>query len=190
MEVDHIYIMGPEGAPGAEAFIALGFLEGLPNQHPGQGTACRRFFFAGAYLELLWVTDAEELRSGPGLLERWTRCGFGILVRGGEPPFATCPYRPAYLPPDMTISVASGVPLHEPAIYHLTGARKSDSDRQLTDVKFGLATREPLSAASLSLVELGLVSFEAAEQDVLHLTFDHGTRCVDLRPRLPLVVYL
>jgi hypothetical protein len=51
------------GAPEAEKLVQLGLHEGPPNQHPGQGTACRRFAFANAMIELIWVSDAMEARS-------------------------------------------------------------------------------------------------------------------------------
>jgi hypothetical protein len=41
------------GGPEVELFAAFGLTEGAPNTHPGQGTACRRFFFRNAYLELV-----------------------------------------------------------------------------------------------------------------------------------------
>jgi hypothetical protein len=40
--------------------------EGEPNTHPGQGTACRRFFFRNAFLELVWVRDPAEAQGEPG----------------------------------------------------------------------------------------------------------------------------
>jgi hypothetical protein len=53
----------------------FGLTEGTPNTHPGQGTACRRFFFVNSYLELLWVSDIAEAQSEPiqkaHLWERW-----------------------------------------------------------------------------------------------------------------------
>jgi hypothetical protein len=50
--------------PEAEALRELGLSEGSGNVHPGQGTANRRFFFANAFLELLWIADEEEIRNG------------------------------------------------------------------------------------------------------------------------------
>ena len=63
MELDHVFVMCDVGAPEAAALHALGLREGSPNTHPGQGTACRRFFFGNAYLELVWVTDAAEAQA-------------------------------------------------------------------------------------------------------------------------------
>jgi hypothetical protein len=63
VELDHFFICTAAGAPEAERLIELGLTEGAPNTHPGQGTACRRFFFENAFLELVWVTDAAEAQS-------------------------------------------------------------------------------------------------------------------------------
>ena len=74
--LDHVFVLCAEGAPEAEALTRLGFREGSGNTHPGQGTACRRFFFEHLYLELLWVHDAAEARSAVSLptrlFERWS----------------------------------------------------------------------------------------------------------------------
>jgi hypothetical protein len=50
--LDHVFVMCSKGAPEAEALLRVGLREGAGNTHPGQGTACRRFFFENAYLEL------------------------------------------------------------------------------------------------------------------------------------------
>jgi hypothetical protein len=72
VELDHIFILCAVGAPEAAALIRLGFSEGTPNTHPGQGTACRRFFFDNAYLELLWVHEEKEARGAElPLTVRW-----------------------------------------------------------------------------------------------------------------------
>jgi hypothetical protein len=110
VELDHVFLCVSVGAPEAELLGAAGVTEGQPNRHPGQGTACRRFFFANAYLELLWVEDAAEVQGEPAgplrLWERWSRraegaCPFGLVFRTGQPvgplPFPAWRYRPPYL---------------------------------------------------------------------------------------------
>jgi hypothetical protein len=121
MELDHIFIVCDRGAPGAEALLRLGLREGSSNTHPGQGTACRRFFFANAYLELLWIEDEEEAGREPvkrtRLLDRWAlrragACPFGVVVRPTVdeiytvPRFPTWRYTPSYLPEGLAIDVA------------------------------------------------------------------------------------
>ena len=93
MALDHVFVLCAEGAPEAARLIARGLVEGSPNRHPGQGTACRRFFFANAYLELLFVVDEAEARAEPAratrLFERWSRrrtgaSPFGIVLRPAD----------------------------------------------------------------------------------------------------------
>ncbi|HHP7239704.1 MAG TPA: hypothetical protein ACFCU0_14845, partial [Longibacter sp.] len=61
MELDHVFICTAADAPTADALIRLRFVEGPPNQHPGQETANRRFFFRHALIELLYPTNEAEL---------------------------------------------------------------------------------------------------------------------------------
>jgi Glyoxalase-like domain len=60
LELDHLFIFTSVGAREVEQLLKFGLTEGEPNTHPGQGTACRRFFFHNAYLEFLWVHDEQE----------------------------------------------------------------------------------------------------------------------------------
>jgi hypothetical protein len=92
--------------------VAAGFAEGSPNIHAGQGTACRRFFFANGMVELLYVVDLDITRTGIAkrtcLAERWTgqdsgASPFGLCFRpvsgaNVAPPFPTWTYGPRYLP--------------------------------------------------------------------------------------------
>ncbi|WP_020396874.1 VOC family protein [Thiolinea disciformis] len=63
LELDHIFIAVTANAPEAELLTNFGLTEGTPNQHQGQGTANRRFFFHNAFIELLYLTNAEEAQS-------------------------------------------------------------------------------------------------------------------------------
>jgi hypothetical protein len=56
--------------------------------HPGQGTANRRFFFANAFLELLWIADEEEVRNG-----KRAHHAARAPERGDASPFGIC-FRP------------------------------------------------------------------------------------------------
>ncbi len=133
LAVDHVFVCCDVGAPEARALIDLGWPEGAPNTHPGQGTANRRFFFRNAYLELLWVTEAEEARSEmvgrTRLWERWSRrrsgaCRFGVVLRReganeSDLPFRSWSYRPTYLPAGWAIEVARDLRLDEPELFYL-----------------------------------------------------------------------
>jgi len=75
-ELGHLFVCTAPGAPEAEKLVEFGLHEGLPNRHPGQGTANRPFAFANAMIELLWVSDAHEAQSERArrtlLWERWS----------------------------------------------------------------------------------------------------------------------
>ena len=211
--LDHVFVCCAEGAPEAERLIHLGLTEGAPNTHPGQGTACRRFFFRNAYLELLWVADAAEAQREPAratrLFERWAgrRSGgspFGIVFRPaspsapGRPPFPTWPYRPSYLPPGLAIELATGTSLAEPELFYIPLHRSPALSREPTAHRVALSdvTRATVtlpaavspSPAARAVAATGLLSFTSGDAHHLQLTFDAAAsnRSADLRPALPL----
>lgn len=212
MELDHIFILTEAGAPAAGALAALGLVEGSGNRHPGQGTACRRFFFRNFMLELLWVDDPEAVDSAPirpsRLGARWrgrTRtCPFGICYRAGAglpaafPAFA---YLPPWLPAGWQVAMAD-TPLEEPLWFQIDFGGRPDqrpaSRREPLDHPAGPAeltaaswTRpsRPLSAASAAAAA-GHLKLRTGTHHALALEFDHGRagRQADLRPHLPLLL--
>jgi hypothetical protein len=215
MELDHVFILCDEGAPEAEALLRIGVREGTGNTHPGQGTACRRFFFANAYLELLWVVDSAEAGSEPArrtrLLDRWAlrragACPFGLILRPSvdsletRPTFPTWLYTPPYLPAGLVIDVADGTPLVEPAVFHMAlqrGRGRSaeqpiDHDPPLRTVS-RVSIDGPLpserSAARGALEAIPAFAFVDAPAYLLTLDFSTAPAALaDLRPALPLVL--
>jgi hypothetical protein len=90
MELDHIFIFTHQAQQVASKLQTFGLSEGTANVHPGQGTACRRFFFQNAYVELAWAIDEDEIKNS--VIERtklWERsqyeltkyCPFGLCFR-------------------------------------------------------------------------------------------------------------
>jgi hypothetical protein len=216
VELDHVFILCAVDAPEAAALSRLGLTEGPPNTHPGQGTACRRFLFDNAYIELLWVCDEREARSEgvrrTKLWERWSQrgqgaCPFGIVLRPKgnapveQPPFPAWAYRPSYLPAGLAIDMAVDTPLNEPEFFYLgfqrgrarqvpEPAAHAIAATRVTSVSIGAPAPGPQSMAARSAVAGGVLSFNSSGEFVLGLTFDRagtGTRD-DLRPELPLVL--
>lgn len=115
--------------------------EGPPNQHTGQGTACRRFPFANAMFELLWVNDPSAAQSESTkrtlLWERWSSrqghaCPFGICVRPVSPqdtgsPFPAWEYRQAYLPDPLSLQIGEAG-IEEPIWVHLNVMRRAQRE--------------------------------------------------------------
>lgn len=206
-----------KGAPEADALLRAGLAEGSPNTHPGQGTACRRFFFENAYLELLWVDDAEEAQREPVIRTGlWTRCSqratgacpFSFVLRPGDDhvgplPFETWPYRPSYLPEGMSIDIAVDTPIREPEFFYLAFQRGRRSTSQqprahvppltaMTNVTAAMPPPLPQSDAAKFVAAAGLITFETSEDYLVRLTFEHrreGAHAgTDFRPTLPLII--
>jgi hypothetical protein len=97
--VDHVFVCTTPRAKGAELLIRAGLVEGTPNHHPGQGTACRRFFFSNAMLELIWLENEAEARSEQTrvtkLWERFTAgktaSPFSVILRPAAGTEPVCP---------------------------------------------------------------------------------------------------
>ena len=107
--LDHIFILTDPGAPVADRIAELGLTEGSDNQHPGQGTANRRFFFNNTTLELIYIDDEQECIDGPGRdldfpgrYQQTVASRFGLVARlptaGTTPTFSYWPYFPQYFP--------------------------------------------------------------------------------------------
>ena len=213
VELDHVFICCDIGAPEAALLVKGGLREGSSNTHPGQGTANRRFSFANAYLELLWVSDPAEAQTEAvlptGLWEHWSRrssgpCPFGLVFRPGadsvaEAPFPTWSYGPAYLPSGFSIEVGRDTALSEPQLFYLPFARRRDpSGREPTAHAAGIDRITRVSVSTLSqdepsetlLLALapGLFTIRRGPAYLLELGFD-GKRgaSLDLRPDLPLL---
>jgi hypothetical protein len=90
MEFDHVFIFTDVAEQVAHELRRFGLTEGSSNVHIGQGTSCRRFYFKNAYLELVWVSSEEEIKS-PAIVKTrlWERsqykqtqyCPFGFCFR-------------------------------------------------------------------------------------------------------------
>ena len=215
-ELDHVIVFADSGAPEAEALVDFGLTEGDPNVHPGQGTACRRFFFHNAFLELLWVSDATEVQSElvqPTQLGlRWSRrksggSPFGVCMRSAHPgadgpPFPSWEYRPSYLPSPWAIHLAEGVGLSEPLWAFLGFAQRPDAPRsrpqplahragiqEITHVRITSTTVDSPVAVVSAASKSGGITLASGAEHFMELTFDdsaHG-RAQDFRPVLPLV---
>lgn len=135
MELDHLFLFTELPEVVAERLKLFGLTEGAPNIHPGQGTACRRFFFHNAYLELVWVNNEAALTS-PVISKSklWERSQyknthyspFGLCFRKSKQSDQGAlfdeawEYRPPYMPEGLYASVASNeeFPM-EPMLFEL-----------------------------------------------------------------------
>jgi len=201
VELDHVCFYVSRGAPEADCLAALGLTEGRPNQHPGQGTACRRFFFANAYLELLWVENPEEAQSEVArplwLWERWSRrgaeaCPFGVVLRPARqgaqvPPFPAREHRPPYLPQPLALHVGlNAAQVEEPLLLYFPLWRRPDSLpaqnrqplehgaglRELTALRIFGPWPTPLSPAMQAAGDTGAIAFRQSREHFAEIGLD------------------
>lgn len=214
IELDHLFVCTALGAPEADKLVQFGLREGPPNEHPGQGTACRRFSFANAMIELFWVSDASEAQSQSTrrtlLWERWSGrhdnvSPFGICVRPVHPqdtgsPFLAWNYRPAYLPEPLSMHIGEAG-IEEPMWIHLSFMRRAQREGWFTGHPIGireitrltLTTPMPLrSDASQKIIESRVLETRTGTTSLLEIEFDrHGRKeRVDFRPHLPVIFRL
>jgi hypothetical protein len=214
IELDHLFVCTAPDAPEAEQFVQFGLHEGPPNHHPGQGTACRRFSFTNAMIELFWVSDGREAQSQGTrrtlLWERWSRrqgdaCPYGICVRpihaqDTGSPFPAWEYRPAYLPDPLSMQIGEAG-IEEPMWIHLSFMRRLQRERWFTEHPIGvreitrltLTTPIPLqSNASQKIIESGILAYRTGATPLLEIEFDGHRRKedADFRPHLPVIFQL
>jgi hypothetical protein len=211
IELDHLFVCTAPGAPEAERLVQFGLREGPPNQHPGQGTANRRFAFANAMIELIWVSDAREAQSQSTrhtlLWERWSAredkaSPFGICMRpvdpqDTQPPFPAWEYRPAYLPDPLVMHIGD-VGIEEPMWIYLSFMRRAQRKHWFIEHPIGIreitglisTTPVPLrSNASRKIVEGGILATRTGSASLLEIEFDGNRRKeqMDFRPHLPFI---
>jgi hypothetical protein len=209
-ELDHFFILSSPGAPEADLLSEFGLREGAPNDHQGQGTANRRFFFANAMLEFLYMHNPAEAKSGfarrLNLTERWaskTASPFGLIVSAGSDsdgsPFAGWCYDPAYLGAGESFLIGENSDrLKEPLC--IANPFKMDRERGAVHSQdppfrhvFELIISVPVKRPSKVLQALAAVPLVTLRLDAPHLmeiVFQKGgrSRRTDMRPTLPLVL--
>ena len=209
MQLDHFFILTENSAPQAVLLTELGLIEGTSNDHPGQGTANRRFFFSNTALELLYVRDAKEANEGPGCRlhfpERAANPGaspFGLVMRcdgdSGNTPFAGWRYQPTYFAPGVTFLVGENSDrLDEPLCICLPDEPPSGLPQLQSEAPFTAVTElrlnVPVSRPSSVLKAIARVEGIQLRLDSPHLLEigfgqeTEGNRH-DFRPSLPLAI--
>jgi hypothetical protein len=160
LALDHVFVFvdAADAGPGGRIrslLEAAGLVPSFTRRHTGQGTANVCYCFDDAYLELLFVVDANEIaapeiaRTGLATRADWRATGaspFGIALRGAPMPFPTWDYRFAALPPGFAIPVA--VDSDDPRVPFLFGSPGTAPPTEWTDGRAG----ERQTAAGLTRV--------------------------------------
>jgi hypothetical protein len=216
LDADHLFVVVSPGAPESRALEDAGFLK-VPEvaKHTGQGTASVFFVFDNAYLELLWIEDAETLRAADsGLAERFESVAsgtspFGIGLRRSGPetegvPFATRAYIAEWMMPGTEIRIAQEQPLREPMIFVVppymawtpsharygVAMNHENGARSVTSIRVSGPGMSELSEPAGYLNRHGIVEISDADRPLLKIELDAGRsgKVLDGRPDLPLVI--
>ena len=188
---------------------ATGLLEGKSNDHPGQGTANRRFFCANTTLELLYVRDEREAAAGKAaglhFVERTHNpdaSPFGLIVyRSADnenDPFPGWSYCPDYFPANQCFHVGdntavAGEPLCicMPAGFPPPTAPEPPANLsfELTELIIDVPVRE-ISRPLETVARCDGVTLQLDKPHRMELVFNHGSSGTlhDLTTQLPLVL--
>lgn len=209
MQLDHIFILTQSPTAAASQLANLGLVEGTANEHPGQGTSNRRFFFSNTTLELLYIRDALEAKEGPGgqlqLVERAadaTASPFGLIVRrdstSNVPIFSGWRYQPDYFPVGTSFLVGDNSSVFaEPLCICMPDSPPPRSPQpapampfdEVTQVRFHVPVAAP-SPVLQAVAQIDRVCIQANRPHLLEVEFGHGIEQQrhDLRPGLPLTI--
>ena len=209
IQLHHFLILTDPGAPQAELLTEIGLVEGTSNDHPGQGTANRRFFFSNAMLELAYVRDAEEAVNGPARRLRFVERAsepsaspFALVVSrttaSNDAPFPGWRYYPEYFSGDQHFHVGDNSDvLEEPLCICIPTMPPARAIQPLSPEPFTNVTElrisVPLDRPSpvLDTIELcDRVSLTLGEPHHMEIVFNEAEegQSQDLRPDLPLVI--
>ena len=209
MVFDHFFILTAPGAPEAQLLSDIGLIEGTPNDHPGQGTANRRFFLSNCALELLYVRDAREADEGPAhrlrFPERASDPGaspFGLVFKGDpglvNAPFAGWHYQPDYFEPGRGFVVGDNsellaeplcilMPFDPPAP---TGQPlPGEPFARVTELRIFVPVENPTPVLE-TVSKVDRISLRTGTAHLLEVVFNHEKerQVRDLRPALPMVI--
>lgn len=198
MQIDHIFIFTDQPDEAAKELVDFGFTEGSSRTHPGQGTASRKFYFENFFLELLYVTSEEEIKSektAPILLwersrheeNKFSPYGLCLASTSESDILFSNPtlYQPEYLPPDAGALEMIPNEFH-PQLPLTFRWPESDTSKpfgeptthqngisKLTRAIFGVEEIPPANNFIIAFEEEPSILFTEAGQNMLVLEFDH-----------------
>jgi len=209
VRLDHAFVFTSAGAPEADLLIDLGMREGTSNVHPGQGSANRRFFFDDFGLELIYITDEPEARTGPGnVIQSMKRMDakdgspFGLVFRATQEAdvgsFPGFPYQPLYFDKGQFFVVGSNADiLSEPTCVLMPSNLPKRPPQDFSPAPFehvtSVCVSTPATTMSPALArssEVDRVNIRTGRDHLMEVEFGggkNGESC-DLRPELPLVI--
>lgn len=208
LELDHLFILTTQPKEAGDCLVKLGLKESFSRDHKGQGTSNRRFEFSNGMLELLYIRDENESRTGPAsglhLPERTqtsTASPFGLIMTKlhndeGDMPFDGWAYQPDYFPAPNAFHVGDNSnQLNEPLCIYVpfmgpkTRGTAIGGFTRLSKVEIGVPSQPWSSPLTQTNNAERLTIFEN-DRHLAIVTLDGGKHGLskDFRPALPLVI--
>ena len=210
IKLHHFFILTEPGANQADLVSNIGLVEGTKNNHPGQGTANRRFFLSNSTLEFLYVRDSKEAKNGPGNKLRITdriaeskASPFGLIMSTSDVnknvPFTGWRYCPEYFDEDQCFHVGENSDLLvEPLCicmphninYQNNHLQKENSTWVVTELSISVPVVHPTETLEI-IASCDEVTLRLNEPHHMDLVFNERKQkqSKDMRPELPLVVH-
>lgn len=208
LELDHLFILTASPKEAGDCLVDLGLKESFSRDHKGQGTSNRRFEFANGMLELLYIRDEHESRTGPAsrlhLADRVTTADaspFGLILTKlnhteNSLPFDGWAYQPDYFPAPNAFHVGDNAELFDeplciyvPFMGPVTRGIKIGGFSRLTHVEIGVPGHKWSDALKIT-GRADRVTVSNNDVQLATITLDDGKHglCKDLRPQLPVIV--
>jgi len=210
LALDHFFILVKSQAEVAEKLIALGLQEGSSNNHPGQGTANRRFYFSNTMLELLYIRDEHEALNGTAkklhFVERTNNPAaspFGLIVRrtnnnSQSLPFPGWTYQPEYFKAPQSFHIGNNSELlEEPLCIYPGFMDPKDEAKNSVEKSFSYVSEICLYTPANTFSEVldivnnvPSITIKQGPEHLMEISFDDNRRGeqTDLRPDLPLIL--
>jgi len=197
MFIDHIFIFSNQHGEESDELIKFGLTEGSNRTHQGQGTTNRKFYFENFFLEILWVTSEQEIRSPiTSITKLWERSQF---LDNGYSRFGLCLantteidslfeeseiYQPSYLPDGMGINIITNqdspylpwtfrLPYRTKKKVMEEPIRHTNGIKSLTKVEFIIPTNFQKAGFVNSFDYQDFITFRSGEKLSLILEFDN-----------------
>lgn len=210
IELHHFFILTDKEDSLSKQISSIGLIEGTRNNHPGQGTANRRFFLPNSTLELIYVRDVNEALHGRGSRLRFVErvsdpisSPFGLIAKSAteskDVPFPGWHYYPEYFGDDQYFHVGENSDLlEEPLCVCMptnlsrpeTPPKSENPLWTLTELRISVPVIKPTPPLE-AFSRCEAVSLKLNEPHRMEIVFNEkkGGRTKDMTPEYPVVIY-
>ncbi len=194
IEIHHLFIFTNNIDNLTKELLDFGFKEGSNRIHKGQGTSNRKIYFENFFIELLYISNEEEIKNEICIKSGLNRRAY--YERNQASPFGIClydknkfnklfenayKYKPEYLPNNMSIDVLSFEDKPTlPWTFRWEGLSKANNQneplihdnniKELSNITFGVKDKD----AQVEELLKDSANFEISDFPYVDLCFDEN----------------